>query len=269
MVMSESVAPALRGRLFLFSWLLLLAVPCIALCQDSFPSWFRQLPEVPEGYYLSTGYAGRFVNRTLGKQVALDMAIKNLYRQKGIKLRFRLEEIADGRLRITHPSYEMIYKPDLILEEGKDFRIVDSLYTDKAYFVLIVSPPDIELAVRGEALTGWGSRPKWVDGIVSKDNLPCGIGLVSRYTSWTRAWQDADAFAYFDLARTVALNVESIHTMISRGFVIESKIMKQELDVTIRDCVVTARWYDRDRDIYYSLCTPKEKKPVVHTDPPH
>jgi len=259
--MNKSSRPALRGGLSIFSWtcILLFIVPTLIKCQNLFPSWFKQLPRTPKGYCLSVGYAGRFVNRTLGKQVALDLAIKNLYRQKGIRLKFKLEEIADGRLRITHPFYEMVYNPDSILEEEKDFRIVDSLYTDEAYFVLIASPPDIELDVKKEILTNWGPRPKWVDICKCKAPAPHGIGIVSNYTSWIRAWQDADAFAYFDLARSVALRVESIHVARIKGFVVESKIMKQEFDITTKNCVITARWYDKNRDIYYSLCTPMSK----------
>jgi len=252
--MNKNAEPALRlSRLFfiLIIFSILLTTKYL-LSQEVFPSWFKKLPTPPSGYRFSVGYAGKYINKDLGKLAALENAFKNLYKQDSIRLKFRLEEISDGRMRITHPSFIIIYDSSK-LNWNVDYKIVDSLYTDKSYFVLIISPSDINVNVAKRILNDWEEKPDWVKLKTEKDKN-IGIGIVSNYISWVRAWQDADDFSYFDLAKAKELNANSIHTKRFFGFLIESKIIKQDFDTILRNCVVIERWYDKTNDIYYSLC---------------
>lgn len=79
--------------------------------------------------------------------------------------------------------------------------------------------------------------------------------MVSNYSSWVRAWKDADEYARFDLGKNLKIAAHSVHaTRRDNHFVIESKILRQSYNETIHDSKIAARWYDRENDTYYSLC---------------
>ncbi|MCK4445736.1 MAG: hypothetical protein KAW56_01495 [Candidatus Marinimicrobia bacterium] len=107
----------------------------------------------------------------------------------------------------------------------------------------------------------WGSQQKWTKELPVLKKWVYGVGIVARYSSWVRAWKDADEYARFDLGKNLELEAESIHAVKRNNkFAIESKILRQSYDMTLKNSVIVARWYDTKEDIYYSLC--RKYKPV-------
>ena len=227
----------------------------LAFSQAIIPSWFEVLPESPEGTMLAIGYSGRYQDKNLAGQVAIIHALRTMAKQKQIRLIFEIEEFADGRFRLLSPTFEEFYEETILIRIMGDYELVDSLSTEEGYFVLVSHPSSNRLSIRSSGGESWGAQPEWTKHLPISKKFEYGIGMVGRYSSWVRAWKDADEYARFDLGKNIRIKTESIHTVEKDNrFTIESKIIRQSYDMTLFNSVVVFRWYDAVENTYYSLC---------------
>lgn len=230
-----------------------------AFSQSIIPSWFENLPEACSGTMLAVGYSGRYQDKNLAKQVAVNNALRTMSKQKQIELIFEVEELADGRLRLLLPTFEEFYEESILSQISKNYKLIDSLSTEEGYFVLISYPSCEKVSLKSQGGRLWDSRPKWTKSLPRSDEYVYGMGMVGRYSSWVRAWKDADEYARFDLGKNIRVETESIHAIErDNKFLKESKIIRQSYDMTLYDSVIVSRWYDAEKDTYYSLCRAKK-----------
>jgi len=228
---------------------------CQANSQTVIPEWFEEIPKSPTGIMLSIGYCGKYQDKNLARQVAINHALIIMAKQEQIRLIFEVEEFADGRLRLLNPTFEQFYEESILSRIIQDYKVVDSLSTEDGYFVLLSYSSSDRFSVKSSEEKSWGSQPRWTKELPGSKDFVYGIGMVGKYSSWVRAWKDADEYARFDLGKNIRLETESIHAVQRNNrFTIESKILRQSYDMTLKNSIIVARWYDAKRDIYYSLC---------------
>ncbi|MDO9548442.1 MAG: LPP20 family lipoprotein [Candidatus Marinimicrobia bacterium] len=238
----------------------LLVLSVLSFCIFSFsqtiiPEWFEELPTRPTGTYFAVGYSGKYIDQALAREAAISLAISNLAKQREARLVFDLEEFADGRFRLMNPSFELSYEENTVFDVHDNYIPVDSSITDECYFILIAFPKingRIRFSSNDKA---WGGRPKWTTKPPHSKQYNYGVGIVSNYSSWVRAWKDADEYARFDLGKNIKIEARSIHaTKRDNQYIIESKITHQSFDEIIVNSEIVSRWYDEKNNIYYSLC---------------
>lgn len=225
------------------------------LSQTVIPEWFEELPAPPTGTRFAVGYSGRYNNRALAREAAISTAISNMAKQRETRLVYELEEFADGRFRLMNPSFELSYNERTVFDILDNYIAVDSSITNDGYFILIASPA-IETHFRISSNDRvWSGKPLWVNKLPNSNHYNYGIGIVSNYSSWVRAWKDADEYARFDLGKNMKIEARSIHAAErDNRHIIESKIIHQSYDEIITDSEIVSRWYDSKKDVYYSLC---------------
>ena len=227
----------------------------VAFSQTIIPEWFEELPKPPAGTHFSVGYSGKYVDQSLAREAAISLAISNMAKQRKARLVYELEEFADGRFRLLNPSFELSYNESTVYDILDNYTVIDSSITNDGYFVLIAFPK-IESRIRFSSNDKeWGGQPIWTKILPASKHYNYGIGIVSNYSSWVRAWKDSDEYARFDLGKNIKINARSIHTTErDNKYIIESKIIHQSYDEIIANSEIVSRWYDVKNDIYYSLC---------------
>lgn len=226
-----------------------------APAQNVIPSWFEKLPEPPAGTYFAVGYSGKYTDRSLAREAAISLAVSNLAKQLETRLVFELEEFSDGRYRLLNPSFELCYDASQISQIYENFTALDSSVSDEGYFIFIAYPAGSAYRHISTNDKEWGDRPEWTTQLPRLRKYNYGIGMVSNYASWVRAWKDADEYARFDLGKNLKVQAQSTHTTRRDSrFVIESHILRQSYDEIIRNSTIVSRWYDAEKDTYYSLC---------------
>lgn len=226
-----------------------------APAQNVIPAWFEKLPEPPAGTCFAIGYSGKYIDRSLAREAAVSLAVSNLAKQLETRLVFELEEISDGRYRLLNPLFELCYDASRIAQINENFTILDSSFSENGCFVLIAYPAGGNYRYVSGNDQEWGNRPEWTTRLPRSRKYNYGVGMVSNYSSWVRAWKDADEYARFDLGKNLKVQAQSTHTTRRDSrFVIESHILRQSYDETIRNSTIISRWYDAENDTYYSLC---------------
>ncbi|HCK98886.1 MAG TPA: hypothetical protein DHW42_02090 [Candidatus Marinimicrobia bacterium] len=228
------------------------------------PEWFEKLPDSPSGFCYSVGYSGKYQNQSLARQVATSRALSNMAKQHSVRLIFEIEEFADGRFRLLNPSFELSYDESVLLDITANYTPIDSSITNEGYYILIACP-SIEWRPQFPSNDKtWEKQPKWTKALPNSRHYIYGIGIVSNYSSWIRAWKDADEYARFDLGKNIEIEAESIHAVQRDDrFTIESKILRLSCDIVLKQSFIVERWYDQKNDIYYSLCC-KERRDNPH-----
>lgn len=223
--------------------------------QTIIPEWFEELPAAPPGVRFAVGYSGKYVDRARAREAAISQALTNMVKQRATRLVFELEEFSDGRYRLMNPSFEMSYDESTLKDIRENFTPVDSSITNEGYFILITCPKTGGHFSISSTDKEWGKRPKWTEKLPRSKRYNYGVGIVSNYSSWVRAWKDADEYARFDLAKNIKIETRSIHTTErDNRYIIESKILHQSFDENIVGSEIISRWYDEKKDAYYSLC---------------
>ncbi len=229
--------------------------------QTIIPEWFETMPDSPPGTMYAVGYSGKYQNPSLARKAALFQALTNMAKQKQSHLIFEVEDLADGIFRILNPTFDLSYEALALLEIESNYSALDSSISADGYFVLISYPQTSHKISANDK--EWSARPDWTGNLPSSKEHYYGVGIVSNYSSWVRAWRDADEYARFDLGKNIEIAARSTHTIQrdSRN-VIESKIIRQSYDLTLRNSIVVSHWYDKNSDTYYSLCRqPRSVKP--------
>ena len=223
--------------------------------QNIIPEWFEKLPDSPKGIFYSVGYSGKYQNQSLAREVAISRALTNMAKQHQVRLIFEIEEFADGRFRLLNPSFELSYDESVLLNVSTNYSPVDSSITNDGYYILIACPSiERRLHIPSNDKT-WEKQPEWTKALPDSRRYNYGVGIVSKYSSWVRAWKDADEYARFDLGKNIQIEAQSVHTAKrDNRFVVESKIIRQSYDMTLKNSIIIARWYDQKNDTYYSLC---------------
>jgi hypothetical protein len=228
---------------------------CGANSQTVIPEWFEELPDSPSGICYSVGYSGKYQNQCLAREVALSRALSNIAKQHQVRLIFEIEEFADGRFRLLNPSFELSYDESVLLNVAANYTPIDSSITNEGYYILIACPSIERRPQFPSNDKTWGKQPKWTKALPNSRLYNYGVGIVSNYSSWVRAWQDADEYARFDLGKNIEIEAESIHAVKRNNkFTIESKILRQSYDMALKQTLIISRWYSAKKDIYYSLC---------------
>lgn len=223
--------------------------------QGSIPTWFEKLPKAPPGVRLAVGCSGKFINEKRAKAAAIESAQKNMAKQISIRLIFDLEELADGRLRLLNPSFKQYYEETDLRTVKNNYSVVDSLITVEGYYVLLAYPKSDNLRLDPTRENDWGPRPDWINNLPTERGYVYGVGMAAKYSNWLRAWYDADEFARFDVGKNIQISTESIHTSKrDNRTTVESVILKQSYDLTLKGATIVARWFDAQAGAYYSLC---------------
>lgn len=222
--------------------------------QSIFPSWFVNPPLPQENSIYAVGYVGSYSSPKNGLQAAKEHALTQLAQYFVIYLKYDLIKLGDGRMLIDDPKFEKGYNLDIIERLKKNSVVIDSFYNQSSCFVLLGYPKTANFSLGKTILTDWGSKPEWVEDIHSDENFIYGVGIVGRYSKWTKAWRDADDLARFDIIKTLVLSVDYQRTERQDQFSATTAIIgRQESNFELKNSIIIARWYDKNTNTFYSL----------------
>jgi len=185
--------------IFLFSTGLLEA-------QQSVPTWFKTLPQSGR-VNISVGYTGKYRDKQLARQAALNQARKNLAKQKQVRLIFEIQEMSDGYYRLMQPTFEEIYFEKVKFQVDSHSVILDSAFIDDRYFILLTD--DESYRDFHSLQVNWGAKPRWTETMPESKKYVYGVGMVANYSYWKNGWQDADSYARFDACKNMQLKSAS------------------------------------------------------------
>jgi len=222
-------------------------------CQQLVPDWFINVPDI-SGHYVSVGYSGVFTDSNQGYAIAKDYAIKKLTKQVEVDLEFSLNEKSDGRFVLTNVSYHEKLDSKILSEIRENCSTLDSLNIDGHIFMLVCFPSYDGKNINTN-ITIWGEKPKWIKDIPKSKKWVYGIGSVSNYARSVNGWYDSEETARFTALQNLIIDAKSGLIMKRYNYLaVQSSILNHSINKTINGSKIIKRWYDRKKDVYYSLC---------------
>lgn len=223
------------------------------LCQQQIPDWFFNVPDI-SGHYVSVGYSGVFTDSNQGYAIAKDCAIKKLTKQVEVDLEFSLNEKSDGHFVLTNISYHEKLDSKILSEIRENCSTLDSLNIDGHIFMLVCFPSYNGKNINTN-ITRWGEKPKWIEDIPKSKKWVYGIGSVSNYAHSVNGWYDSEETARFTALQNLIIDAKSGLIMKRYNYLaVQSSILNHSINKTINGSKIIRRWYDRKKDVYYSLC---------------
>ncbi len=219
------------------------------------PHWFVSPPETKGSIYVESAITGKFFNKDLARRVAVHRAATKIAKQMKVELVFELTTLSDGRFVVDNPNFEEKYDEALYNDVLSNYKIIDSLFTNKNFFYLIQYPGTSKPIKVNHQLVGWGKKPQWIEKMPENSDYHFGVGMVSNYYRFRRGWKDSDGFARFALGKNIFINVKNSRSQLSsNNYTIINSYSSQYYNLTIYNCKVISRWYDQKSDQFYSLC---------------
>lgn len=108
---------------------------------------------------------------------------------------------------------------------------------------------EMDPSFRGREPVAGKPAPGWTESPPRDEVYHYAVGVAPEYYYETSSWIEAERLARRNLARNVSLEIKSLQKVAVGG----QDIRHEELDVTLRDMEVVARWRDVARKIMYVL----------------
>jgi hypothetical protein len=127
---------------------------------------------------------------------------------------------------------------------------LDTLYL-KGFVVVAAGSAECQLNVSDRTLESVrGSLPpRWTIFPPSNDTHYYAVGLAPEYFYESSSWSEAERLARRNLARGVYVDIKSLQKVSTEA----QEIRNEELDVTLKNVEIVARWRDIENKIFYSL----------------
>lgn len=93
-------------------------------------------------------------------------------------------------------------------------------------------------------------QPKWVEEGMRDGRYHYGVGFSQEFFYDASSWQTAEKNAVMALARSVRTSVKSMQ---KRDALEAQDVQDEQIDVTLRNITIVARWKDVKKKVYYVL----------------
>lgn len=93
-------------------------------------------------------------------------------------------------------------------------------------------------------------QPKWVEEGMNDGRYQYGVGFSQEFFYDASSWQTAEKNAVMALARSVRTSVKSMQ---KRDAFEAQDVQDEQIDVTLRNITIVARWKDVKKKVYYVL----------------
>ena len=80
-----------------------------------------------------------------------------------------------------------------------------------------------------------------------------GVGMSKSYSNLSRAWNESAKDGRLEIAKQIEISQSKLEYHHDSGGDFEKSWMEEVVDVILKGTSVKERWYDAERDIYYTL----------------
>ena len=239
---------------------------CISVCYfvnaqfTQIPRWFQETPE-NKSCIFAVGIANRYSNDLRSFMAAREDGVGNLIRSSKVRVRSGLAQYVVGssievKSFTTEEIDSMLYKI-----AGDNAVVLDSVLTNKQAIVLLGW--NKESSKNSESCTiPWRlykintkplQQPHWVRLAPKKRGYMYGVGMGKSYSDLARSWNESAKNGRLEIGKQIKISQSKLEYHHDSGGDFEKSWMEEVVDVTLKGAIVKERWYDTERDIYYTL----------------
>lgn len=148
-------------------------------------------------------------------------------------------------------KYEQHYDTSLVGVYLSSLKVLQS-YVDKEKTLVLVGDSSCSVNEELNSLISLASlkQPAWVEELPIDRSYQYGVGFSEQFYYDISSWQWAEKNAYMAIARSIQVKMQSLQKLNSfEGH----DIRNEEINVTLRNVEIVARWKDMKKKIFYVL----------------
>jgi hypothetical protein len=221
------------------------------ICFSQYPAWFFQQGDLP-------------------CQTAVGFADPSIYRDSAIADGARNGAEAYARLKQTNltggqafwatevgtywmgSSFREEFDTSLIVS-GRKLNVLDSFVSKNIVIVLLGDGSCTKEAIRAMRTVRKPKKPEWVESLPPSREYYYSVGSAPEYYFEKSSWAEAERLARRNLGRAVVSDVKAMQKMGEQA----QEIRDEQLQVTLRNIQIAARWKDPQTALYHVLARMK------------
>jgi len=148
--------------------------------------------------------------------------------------------------------YEEDYDSSLAERYQEKLAVLD-YFVDKQKLIVLAgdtSKCSIDEKVKQTISITKIKQPKWVEELPDDNRYFYGVGSSEEYYYEPSSWERAEHNAFMSLARTAHSTVQSMQ---KKNSVESQDVFNEDVDVTLQNIEIAARWRDVKKKIFYVL----------------
>jgi hypothetical protein len=148
--------------------------------------------------------------------------------------------------------YEEDYDSSLAERYEEKLAVLDYFVDQQKLIVLAgdTSLCSIDDKVKEKILVTKLKQPQWVEDLPDDNGYYYGVGTSEEYYYEPSSWERAEHNAFMALARTAHSTVQSMQ---KKNSVESQDVFNEDVDVTLQNIEIAARWRDVKKKIFYVL----------------
>lgn len=220
-----------------------------------YPNWF-----LSQGLTKCTGTTIGYANSSFYADSAVAHAIRNAYENYS---RNRITRIVGGQVFWSTEAGTFWMGADFredfdttAMKSAPSFVSLLDTYANANIVMVLLGDTTCRIdEVERTRLPLLKAHPEWSDTPPKDEKYCYAVGVAPQYYYETSSWIEAERIARRNLARTLTVSVRSLQKSTARE---GQEIRQEQLEVTLRNIEVMARWIDTNKKIFYVLSrTPK------------
>lgn len=217
------------------------------ICFSQYPAWFFQ-----QGELLCHSVVG-YANPSIYRDSAIVEAARN---GAEIYARMKKTTLMGGQAFWATEvgtywmgsNFREEFDTSLILS-GRTLNILDSYVSKNIVIVLLSDGSCSKETIRSMRVVKKQSKPDWVESLPASREYYYGVGSAPEYYFEKSSWTEAERLARRNLGRAVVSDVKALQKMGEQG----QEIRDEQLQVTLSNIQIAARWKDPQSSLYYVL----------------
>lgn len=229
-------------------WIMVLSVWAFAQAEEPlYPQWFMEGRK--EGT-MAVGYSTAFFHADSSAAYALRDGAGNVVRGRAVRIRSEegFARVGGGLRFMGRILHEEVDSSEVETAMSQA-RVVDAITVGRSYIALVVVGEPIPPVERVRSPMP-GKRPRWTEELPGEKKAVYAVGVARLYYYEHHSWQEAEAAARLELARTVLSRIRQLSKGVDRSL---ENVTVTETDVVLQGVWIVGRWLDREGEVCYVL----------------
>ena len=229
------------------------------------PTWYFSPPQSDNLFY-AIGLSPKYQNDKDSFAAAQENAIGNLTREIKVRLISGSASVSSSSSYLEQSYAIELIDSTIYNSVSKNAVPIDSINYDGYAYYLMAIRRNLKKPV-ASSINQWiksdvslrdydneKGKPTWISILPKRKGIIFSVGMSSNYLHLNDCWDNSAKNARVNLAKEIQVRIKSMSVDYETGVISQHKEWIEETtNVELNDTPIIERWYDKNKNLYYTL----------------